>query len=106
MPFTEGWHDWIYIEDFVDGLITLIKNAHKFLGKAVPIGTGLQTSNSQIFDLLTKISGKTIKKVESSKVKRTYDTKNWITDTTMMKSLGWKPANTLIEGLKKTYDRT
>ena len=104
MPLTAGNHDWLYIEDFIDGVIKVMENSQTLAGKSVPIGTGIKTSNYDVLKILMEISGKTIKTHHSPKVKREYDTKNWVADITLMKSLGWKPKYTLREGLKKTYD--
>jgi len=104
MPLTEGHHDWIYISDFIDALILIMKNSFKLAGKSIMIGTGVSTSNSKIFDLMGKIAGKKINKFESPNVKRVYDTKNWVADATLIKSLGWKQKVSLEEGLKKTFN--
>lgn len=102
-PLTEGSHDWIYVEDFIDALILIMENVQRFLGKSVPIGTGIQTKNSQIVEMMTKIAGYKIKTFSSDKVKRHYDVKNWVSDASIIKSLGWMPKYTLFEALKKLY---
>lgn len=101
MPITEGYHDWIYVEDFVEGLIKVMDNHQKILGKSVAIGTGVQTSNHQILGMIMKITKKAIKLVESDKVKRVFDTKNWISDNSIIKSFGWEQKYTMEQGLKK-----
>lgn len=106
MPLTSGYHDWIYIEDFVDAVIAVMENSQTLAGKSVAIGTGIQTSNFDVVKTLMDVSKKTIKTRSSLKVKRTYDTKNWVADTTLIKSLGWKPKYTLCQALKKMYDGT
>jgi len=104
MPLTEGHHDWIYMSDFIDALILIMKNSFKLAGKSIAIGTGVSVSNTKIFDLMGKIAGKKIKEFESPNVKRVYDTKNWVADATLIKSLGWKQKVSLEEGLKKTFN--
>ena len=105
MPITEGWHDWIYIDDFIDALVLLIENSHKFIGKSFPIGTGKRTSNHEVANLVMKILDKKVKLVESDKVKRPYDTKYWVADITQLKSLGWKPKYSIEKGLKRVIEK-
>jgi nucleoside-diphosphate-sugar epimerase len=99
MPFTEGWHDWLWVEDFVDGLVLIMKNCYKFIDKSIPIGSGKQISNTEVIRTLEKIAGKKINLIESETVKRPYDNKNWVSDITILKSLGWKPKTSLDKGL-------
>ena len=105
MPFSDGWHDWIYVQDFVDALILVVQNAPKFIGKVVQIGTGKQTSNQEIVDMMNIISGGNLHKVESKEAKRPYDTQNWVADVTSLKALGWEPKYTVYEGLSKMYEK-
>lgn len=104
MPFTEGVHDWMYVSDFIDGVVKVMDNVQTLAGKSIPIGTGEQSSNHKVAMLLENISGIKIKIEDSAEVKRPYDTKNWVADTTIMKSLGFEPKHTLDEGLRKTYE--
>ena len=101
MPITEGWHDFIYIDDFINGVIRLMENSHRFIGKSFSIGTGRRTSNHQVVEYIMKILDKRVKLVESDKVKRPYDTKVWVADTTWLKSLGWKPMYNIEKGLER-----
>jgi len=104
MPITVGYHDWIYVEDFVDGLIKVMENAHKVIGKSIPIGTAKQTSNHEILGMIMKITKKAVKLVESDAVKRKFDTKNWISNNEIIRSFGWKQKYTVEQGLQKMID--
>jgi nucleoside-diphosphate-sugar epimerase len=53
-------HDWIYIEDFLDGLINTIQNVDLYSGKSVGIGSGNRVSNLTIAKLLMNIAGKQV----------------------------------------------
>lgn len=103
MPLTEGTHDWIHVEDFVEALIKIMDKSLSFGGKTISIGTGKQTSNHEVVKILEKISGKKLKVVETPNM-RPYDNSNWVADTTIIKSLGWKQNYTLEEGLKKVWE--
>jgi nucleoside-diphosphate-sugar epimerase len=100
MPITEGYHDWIYVEDFVDALVLVMQSCEQFIGRSIQIGTGHQTSNHQVLRAVMKLTGKHINLVDSDEVKRNFDTKNWVADTTVIKSLGWKQKFTLEKGLQ------
>lgn len=103
LPLVEGYHDWIYIEDFINGLILVMQNCHKLIGKSVPIGTGKETSNHKIYSMLTRIVGKAPEVYETEEAKRNYDIKNWVVDPTIIKSLGWKQRYTVYKALKKLW---
>lgn len=96
-------HDWIFIDDFIDGVKLVINKADKLKGCAVDIGTGLSYSNKQIVDLIEQIHGKKIKYSNVSQM-RDYDTKHWTADTSVTDFLGLKPKYSLKDGLKKTYE--
>lgn len=88
--YPKSVHDWIYIEDFIDGLLGI--DAKKLKGKAINIGTGVQTSNKTVVRMLEKISGHKAK-YEEVPSKRGF----W-------QASAGDPKHTLEEGLKKTYE--
>jgi nucleoside-diphosphate-sugar epimerase len=97
---SSGVHDWICIEDFIDGLLLVAENAKKLKGKVVNIGTGKQYTNQEVVDTLAKY----IRPIyyEPGQM-RPNDTKGcWRADNRLLKSLGWKQKHTLSEGLGET----
>lgn len=99
----DALHDWIYIDDLVDGVLAVIDNVDAFKGNAVNIGTGKQYKNDELVSMLSLISGKK-PKTEISTVLRPNDSKIWVADTRLLKLVGFKAQTTLMEGLKKTYE--
>lgn len=96
-----GVHDWIEINDFVKGMVLVAENADKLKGQAVNIGTGVQTSNHGVIALLREMFGKPGNVKQSARM-REYDTSvAWVADTTLIRSLGWKPSYSLERGLAK-----
>ena len=95
-----GEHDWIYIDDLVSGVLKVAENAKKLKGECVNIGKGLSQSNYGVISILQDIFQKhgKIKRVGQM---REYDTRNWASDNTIIKSLGWKPEIDLEEGLER-----
>ena len=104
MKITEGYHDWIYVSDFVDAVIAIMNNINKVVGKCISIGTGIQTSNLVVLRKMIDISCKPLQTKFDTSVARSYDNNNWVADTTIIKSLGWKPKYTLEEGLRRVYE--
>jgi len=101
---TEGSHDWIYIQDVVDALIILAEKAKELKGKRVNIGTGNQLENYAIASLVSHLffSGKL--KIKEIKEKRSNDSNMWVSDNTLMLSLGWQPLVGMGDGLVKTHE--
>lgn len=101
----EANHDWIYIDDFIDGIMTVIDMQEKektVSGTIVNIGTGKQTKNKDIIKTLENISTKRLLYKESTNL-RVGDSSNWVADISFLKYLGWKENTGLVKGLKRTY---
>lgn len=64
-------HDWVYVEDFIDGLLKVKKNVAKLKGRSVGIGTGKRTSNKEIANILMKAVDKYV--LIYSGTKREYE---------------------------------
>lgn len=64
-------HDWIYVEDFLDGLIAATARIEELKGKSVGIGTGKRVSNITIAKKLMEVVGKNVTIKEG--VKREYE---------------------------------
>lgn len=96
-----GNHDWIYIDDFIKGVLTVADNAGRLKGQAINIGTGVQYTNRQVVDKLFEISrlNGTIEEVGTL---RSYDTDCWVADNSLLKSLGWTQRFDLRDGLCRT----
>lgn len=100
---SEPKHDWIYIDDFIDGVFKVLKNIDRLKGQAVNIGTGVQYSNQEVVNVLEEISGKKLL-FDVFGYMRKYDNKNWVADNSKLRGLGWKQKFTLKEGLTRTYE--
>lgn len=104
LRLSRGVHDWIYIDDYISGVLKVLENAQQLAGKAVNIGTGIQSTNHQVIETLAKIFAKKIKIIEIDKI-RIYDTDiYWVANNSLLKSLGWVPKYFLKEGLSKTIN--
>ncbi len=93
-------HDWIYVEDFVSGMMLAIENAKN--GEIVNIGTGREVSNQYVINALQNVTGKTLKTKPMDK--RPNDTNHWVADITKLMSWGWRAKFPLGLGLAKTVE--
>lgn len=91
-------HDWIYISDFIDGLLSAMDSDVSLLN----IGTGAQFTNLEVVRLLESISGRTAHYTGTGEEQ--YP--DWVADNSLLKSLGWIQKHSLREGLTKTYERS
>lgn len=98
----QPYHDWTYIEDFLDGVLTVIDSIKLLQGNAINIGTGMQYRNQEVVSMLELITGlKT--KILKTDIKRT-DSSTWVADNKTLRLCGWKPKTKLLDGLRKTYE--
>ena len=102
LKLASGVHDWIFIDDYINGVFKVVKNIRKIQGRVVNIGTGKQITNKKVVQVIEKVFGKKIK-IERSVPIRNYDTNiSWVADNKLLKSLGWKNKYDLTKGIKKT----
>lgn len=94
----DATHDWIYVQDFVDGVMALMQAKSNGVYN---IGTGIETSNLEVLKNIERImQGKAI--VKNIVGLREQKPKVWRANTNKMEKLGFKPNNSLEVGLYKT----
>jgi len=103
LKIAPGSHDFIHIDDFIDGLLLLANNPQK--GEIYNFGTGIQTQNKDLVYLIEKIMNKEARKQFIHKI-HDYDTDIWVADVSKAGSIGWKPKISLIEGLTRVIEET
>jgi nucleoside-diphosphate-sugar epimerase len=92
-------HDWIVVDDVVDGIISL--SEHKARG-IFQLGTGIKTTNQQVLNMVEEITGKKVKiNVVSSM--REYDNLEWASYNFKARQYGWLPKKTLYQSIKEQY---
>lgn len=92
-----GNHDWIYIDDFVNGIMKIVENVDDLPHRTFNIGTGIMTSNLQIANMI-------LKNFEYTDEIKVTDSKLWYASIRRLEQLNWKPAISLQEGIKRTYE--
>ena len=104
LALASGVHDWIFVDDFVDGMVVVSKNAASFSGEVINIGNGIQYTNAEVVRAIEQVTGKKVKIKIADKL-RAYDTETvWVADNILLLGLGWQPHYDLLEGIKKTID--
>lgn len=99
----QATHDWIYINDFIAGIDTVLEQIEGLIGEHIAIGTGESHTNLEIVQAIERIHGS---KIEYNLVEsmRSYDNEHWVTNNSLLKLLGWKQRYALEEGLRRVYD--
>lgn len=98
-----GSHDWIFIDDFVYGLILLMNaDASITRGEIYNFGSEISSSNLQVVGALEQALSGTIKIVSEKSAYHSYDVDNWVANCNKAKAkLGWSPAYDLTKGIKE-----
>lgn len=95
----EPTHDFIDVEDVVEGIIALaVNSAHGVF----ELGTGFQHTNSQVKDLVEKYAGKV--NVNIIPQARDYDTTNWVSQNFKARGFGWSPKKSLEQSIKEMVE--
>lgn len=84
MTLRDGFHDFIYIEDFVRG-IELLMNSPWPSGEIVNFGSGVQHSNLEVLELWQRITGVKGAVTYEPGLSKAYESKVWICDTSYAK---------------------
>ncbi|MFZ0217736.1 MAG: NAD-dependent epimerase/dehydratase family protein, partial [Candidatus Dormiibacterota bacterium] len=92
--------DYIYVDDIVDANLAALDSAE--IGH-FNVGTGRQVTINEVFHLLTERLGVDAPEVHGPQ--RPGDQRTSALDSTLIaETLGWRPAVTLEEGLRRTAD--
>lgn len=96
-----GNHDWIYIDDFIDGVMTITNNYLDLTKRLYNIGTGDMYSNQQVIEEISKYMD--VKYELEPKYKK-QDSKVWYASTKRMDMLNYRVKTTFEEGIRKTVE--
>lgn len=96
----EPTHDWINVDDFIDGLILLSKKKARGIYE---LGTGIATTNKEVKELIEKVTKKRAN-VTIVKNMRVYDSESWVSENFSAREFGWFPKKSLELTIKEIYD--
>lgn len=96
-----GNHDFIYIDDFIDGVIKITEEKANLTKRTFNIGSGKMYSNEQVVEEISKYLD--VRYEFTNEFKKT-DSKVWVASIQRMRMLNYEPKTTLEEGIKKTVE--
>lgn len=106
-PMTSGaqQRDWIYVDDVMDALLTLVKSDIK-PATTVDIGTGRSTSVLNVVRSIYDLIGRGGRPLPGALAERPGEDKRQIADaTTTFERVGWRATVSLKDGLQRMLDR-
>lgn len=97
-------HDFIYIDDFIDVYLRLMKVKKVKPGMVINAGAGQEFTNREVVDTLFRATRHRTEIETGSHAGRIWDVPHWKADISETKKmLSWKPTHSLAKGLAKTY---
>jgi nucleoside-diphosphate-sugar epimerase len=98
-------HDFVFVGDVVDGIVAALSAGEEVSGRAINLGTGVQTANSELVRIVESVTGRPIAVRSRSFPRRPCDTHHWVADTTVARTvLGWTAQTDLAGGLLATAE--
>ena len=101
-----GVHDFIHIDDFIDGLLYVMLSEKEIIkGDIVHLGSGVQHTNLEVFNIIKDLFNSTSEPISIENTFNKYDTLTWVADITYAKSrYKFDPKYNLKTGLKDLYE--
>ena len=94
-------HDFLHVQDFVDGVMLIAKYANELKGQVLDLGTGIPSSNRMVLDLVEEYTGKKAN-IEEVALLRKHDTQDWtVPPSLQLMKLGWKRKYTLEQTIEQ-----
>ena len=81
MKLYQGYHDFIYINDFVRGIDYIVRNDSTPAGDIINFGSGVQYSNFEVLELWEKIFGYSAQVDVITTMAKSYESEVWVCDT-------------------------
>jgi nucleoside-diphosphate-sugar epimerase len=91
MTLYQGFHDFIYINDFVRGIDLVLQSWNLKSGEIINFGSGSQTGNFDLLDLWIKITGNNEAPVAKvAEMRKAFENNVWVCDTSKSNDLGFE----------------
>jgi nucleoside-diphosphate-sugar epimerase len=101
MKLFHGFHDFIYINDFVRGIDIIVNMHNKPLGDIVNLGSGIQYSNSEVLNFFEQVTGKTAPVEVIHGMAKEFESEVWLCNTAYAKEkYGFITQYSLIQGIE------
>ncbi len=93
--------DYVYVEDAIEAYLLAATQQNQKSGAIYNVGTGIQTSLSEIVDIARRLMGITEEPRWGSMPDRVWDAMVWVADIRKIReTLGWQPKHTLEQGFR------
>ena len=100
LKLTDGFHDYMYIDDFVDILLEVVKPGGTGIFTLLNIGTGWQTTNIQFVNTFQNVTGYKF----PVEIVEGVGPPSWMADTALLESkfkINLGPARNLESGIRR-----
>lgn len=99
MELVQGVHDFCYIDDFIDAVITVIQSDQRQPGEIINVSNGQQHTNQEVLACFETVSGKS---APVTLIDRFVTPSVWLADTTLIRTkYGWQPKYDLERGIAR-----
>lgn len=106
MTLYDGYHDFIYIMDFIKGIDLLINSIQPGQGDIVNFGSGKQYSNFGILGLFEHITGRTAPVKKVNQLSKKFESKVWVCDTSYaLEKYKFECQYNIIDGIKEFLEQ-
>ena len=96
-------HDFVFVDDVVDGIVAALTGDDDLSGRAINLGTGIETSNSELVQVVERVTGRPVALAQAPFPPSPSDTHHWVADSSLAQAvLGWTPRTDLASGLDAT----
>jgi nucleoside-diphosphate-sugar epimerase len=102
-----GVHDFIHIDDFIDGIFSVLYSEKEIIkGDIIHFGSGVQYSNVEVYSIIKKLFNSNLEYESIVNIFNKYDVTNWVADITYAKTkYKFNPKYNLQTGLTEIYER-
>lgn len=102
MTLSEGFHDFIHIDDFIRGLDIAVKKG-PYRGEIFNLGSGVQTSNTEIYKIFKECSSNKEPPITMvNQFAKAFESNVWLCDTKKSaEQLDFKTEISLTEGINR-----
>jgi len=100
MTLYQGYHDFIYINDFVQGINSMLFDWDLPFGEIINFGSGSQISNFDLLATWELITNKTAPVAKVAELKKTFENNIWVCDTGKANNLGFNCSYNLENGIR------
>jgi nucleoside-diphosphate-sugar epimerase len=89
MTLYQGYHDFIYINDFVRGIDLVLNHWNLPSGEIMNFGSGVQTSNFDLLTLFEQVTGSIAPVAKVAELSKAFENNVWVCDTSKANQLGF-----------------